>query len=116
MSTNAPGNLQTSSQNENQKGYNALDQAKRGVTRAQDDVKTTMQGLINAYGGQDGGAFQQLLADWSGQVDLIVKNIGDMMRQLEETGVSQRTIQANTTDLINSSKSSNDVFATVVPQ
>ncbi|MER5276850.1 hypothetical protein ABT025_13960 [Streptomyces sp. NPDC002809] len=108
-----PGNLQTSSQAENQKGYQALDQAKRGVQRAQEDVKTTMQGLISAYGGQDGGAFQRLLADWSQQVDLITKNVGDMMQKLEETGVQQRSLQTQTTDTITSAGKSNSVFDTL---
>ncbi|MFF9076444.1 hypothetical protein ACF1BP_32080 [Streptomyces sp. NPDC014735] len=110
-----PGNLQTSSQSANQLGHNALGQAERGVKRSQDDVKTTMQGLITTYGGEDGGAYQRLLADWSTQVDVIVKNIGDMMRTLEETGLAQRTTQRNTTNLIASSKSANDAFSTLVP-
>ena len=113
--TPPPGNIQTSSQSTNQLGYNALGQAQDGVKRSQEDVRTTMNGLITKYGGEDGGAFQQLLAEWSEQVDVIVKNVGDMMRTLEDTGLAQRRTQGNTTNLIASSKSSNDVFSTLTP-
>uniref|UniRef100_A0AAU2VL00 WXG100 family type VII secretion target n=1 Tax=Streptomyces sp. NBC_00008 TaxID=2903610 RepID=A0AAU2VL00_9ACTN len=105
-----PGNLQTSSQSENQKGYNALGTVKDGIKQSQEEVRTTMSGLMAAYGGQDGGAYQRLLADWSGQVDIITKNIGQMMEKLQETGVHQRTLQGQTTETIQTSTRSNDVF------
>ncbi|WP_335937621.1 WXG100 family type VII secretion target [Streptomyces sp. PTD5-9] len=115
MPTPPPGNIQTSSQSANQLGYNALGQAQDGVKRSQDDVKTTMSGLVTTYGGEDGGAYQRLLAEWSEQVDVITKNLGDMMRMLEQTGLAQRRTQSNTTNLIASTKSSNDVFSTLTP-
>lgn len=106
-----PGNLQTSSQSENQKGYHALSTVQSGIKQSQDEVRTTMNGLMAAYGGQDGGAYQRLLADWSGQVDIITKNINQMMEQLQETGVLQRGLQGRTTEAIQTSSRSNDVFA-----
>ncbi|MGW7416902.1 hypothetical protein [Streptomyces sp. NPDC054863] len=105
-----PGSLQTSSQSENQKGYNALGNVKSGIEKSQQDVQTTMAALMTAYGGQDGGAFQKLLSDWNGQVDIIKKNIGDMMTRLEQTGLAQKGLQAQTTDIISGSGASNNVF------
>ncbi|MBO0914961.1 hypothetical protein OG322_06260 [Streptomyces sp. NBC_01260] len=105
-----PGNLQTSSQSENQKGYTALSTVQSGIKQSQEEVRTTMSGLMAAYGGQDGGAYQRLLTDWSGQVDIITKNIGQMIEKLQETGVLQRGLQGQTTETIQSSSRSNDVF------
>ncbi|MFJ2705094.1 hypothetical protein ACIO3R_18060 [Streptomyces sp. NPDC087428] len=105
-----PGNLQTSSQSENQKGYTALSTVQSGIKQSQEEVRTTMSGLMSAYGGQDGGAYQRLLTDWSGQVDIITKNIGQMIEKLQETGVLQRGLQGRTTETIQSSSRSNDVF------
>ncbi|MFF7365527.1 hypothetical protein [Streptomyces sp. NPDC008125] len=105
-----PGNLQTSSQSENQKGYNALSKGQSGIKQAQEEVRTTMSALTSAYGGQDGGAYQRLLADWSGQVDVITRNINQMMEQLQETGVLQQQLQGQTTETILTSNRSNDVF------
>ncbi|MFE4588291.1 hypothetical protein [Streptomyces laurentii] len=105
-----PGSIQTSSQSENQKGYNALSMAQSGIKQSQEDVRTTMGGLMAAYGGQDGGAYQRLLADWSGQVDIITRNIGQMMDKLQETGILQQNVQGQNTEVILSSGRSNDVF------
>ncbi|MEN8651639.1 hypothetical protein ABCR94_13670 [Streptomyces sp. 21So2-11] len=105
-----PGNLQTSTQAENEKGYTALTNVKSGIQQSQQEVQTTMGSLMSAYGGQDGGAFQRLLSDWNGQVDLITKNIGEMMQKLQDTGVQQRNTQQQTTDAIQTSSKSNDVF------
>ncbi|WP_328723113.1 hypothetical protein OHT52_28865 [Streptomyces sp. NBC_00247] len=105
-----PGNLQTSSQSENQKGYNALSTVQSGIKQSQEEVRTTMSGLMSAYGGQDGGAYQRLLADWTGQVDIITRNINQMMEQLQETGVLQRGLQGQNTETILTSNRSNDVF------
>ncbi|GGZ11581.1 hypothetical protein [Streptomyces nitrosporeus] len=105
-----PGSIQTSAQSENEKGYTALSMVKSGIQQSQQEVRTTMGSLMAAYGGQDGGAFQRLLADWNGQVDLITKNIGEMMQKLQETGVQQRNVQQQTTDSILGSSRSNDVF------
>ncbi|MGW1229339.1 hypothetical protein [Streptomyces sp. NPDC001478] len=111
MTTPPPaGSIQTSAQSENEKGYTALSMVKSGIQQSQQEVRTTMGTLMAAYGGQDGGAFQRLLADWNGQVDLIVKNIGEMMQKLQETGVQQRIVQQQTTDTILGSGRSNDVF------
>ncbi|MGW2841529.1 hypothetical protein ACWCWD_27505 [Streptomyces sp. NPDC001493] len=106
-----PGNLQTSSQSENQEGYNALSTVQSGIKQSQEEVRTTMSGLIHAYGGQDGGAYQRLLADWNGQVDIITRNINQMMEQLQETGVLQRGLQGQNTETIVTSSRSNDVLA-----
>ncbi|MFF0742976.1 hypothetical protein ACFYVL_21510 [Streptomyces sp. NPDC004111] len=109
-----PGNLQTSSQSENQKGLNALGMVHSGIKTSQEEVRTTMGSLMDAYGGQDGGAFQRLLTDWSSQVDIITKNINEMMQKLQETGTLQRNLQNQTTDSIQVSSRSNDVFASLV--
>ncbi|MEU9618304.1 MULTISPECIES: hypothetical protein [unclassified Streptomyces] len=101
-----PGNTQTSAQSENQRGYNALSQAKEGVTRAQNDVKTVMDGLIRAYGGADGAAFQSLLNEWSGQVDVITRSMGEMMQTLTETGQAQSRTQAEINEFIAAAKRS----------
>lgn len=101
-----PGSAQTSDQSENQRGYNALQQAKTGVERAQTDVKTVMDGLIRAYGGADGAAFQGLLNEWSGQVDLITRSMGEMMQTLTETGQAQSRTQGQINDFIQEAKRS----------
>lgn len=106
----APGSIQTSAQSENEKGYTALSMVKSGIQQSQQEVRTTMGTLMAAYGGQDGGAFQRLLADWNAQVDIITKNVGEMMQKLQETGVQQRNLQQHTTDTILTSGRSQNVF------
>ncbi|MEU3598517.1 hypothetical protein ABZ714_07255 [Streptomyces sp. NPDC006798] len=100
-----PGNLQTSSQHANQLGHNALQQAHSGIKRSQQDVQTTMSGLIKAYGGKDGGAFQNLLTEWSGQVDQITARMSEMMDALQRTGLAQNRTQSEIEELITSAKS-----------
>ncbi|MFC0596801.1 hypothetical protein [Streptomyces palmae] len=107
MSTPPPassGNLQTSSQNANQLGWNALSQAQTGVKRSQTDVQTVMGALIKAYGGKDGGAFQSLLNEWSGQVDVITRKMQEMMDALTRTGQAQTKTQSEIEDLIVTAK------------
>ncbi|NBM18429.1 hypothetical protein [Streptomyces sp. GC420] len=104
MATPPPGNTQSSNQSENQRGYNALFQARDGVTRAQNDVKTVMEGLIRAYGGADGAAFQSLLNEWSGRVDVITRSMGEMMQTLTETGQAQARTQAEINDFIEAAR------------
>ncbi|MGW6391736.1 WXG100 family type VII secretion target [Streptomyces sp. NPDC055103] len=101
-----PGSTQTSSQSENQRGYNALFQAKDGVQRAQEDVKSVMGGLIRAYGGSDGTAFQSLLNEWSGQVDVITRSMSEMMQTLTETGQAQSRTQGEINDFIEAARRS----------
>ncbi|QDY80217.1 hypothetical protein [Streptomyces qinzhouensis] len=99
-----PGNLQTSSQHSNQLGHNALQQAESGIKRSQQDVRTTMDGLIRAYGGKDGGAFQNLLNEWSGQVDQITARMREMMDALQRTGLAQNRTQSEIEELIAGAK------------
>ncbi|EDY50403.1 hypothetical protein [Streptomyces clavuligerus] len=104
MSTPGSGNLQTSSQHANQLGHNALQQAESGIKRSQQDVRTTMDGLIRAYGGKDGGAFQNLLNEWSGQVDQITARMAEMMEALRNTGLAQNRTQNEIEELITAAK------------
>ncbi|WP_128984514.1 hypothetical protein [Streptomyces roseicoloratus] len=105
-----PGNLQSSSQSENQKGNTALTQARTQILQSQDHVKTTMGSLTRTYGGADGTAYRQLLSDWSGQVDLIVRNIDQMIQKLQETSAHQASLQTNTGDQIRTAGAKNNVF------
>ncbi|MER5888280.1 hypothetical protein ABT160_31035 [Streptomyces sp. NPDC001941] len=105
-----PGNLQSSSQSENQKGHTALTQAKTQIQQSQQHVKDTMGGLARSYGGADGRAYQQLLSEWSGQVDIIVRNIDQMVTKLQETSAHQTNLQVNTGDQINYSLRNNNAF------
>ncbi|MFC8271179.1 hypothetical protein ACFUJR_01270 [Streptomyces sp. NPDC057271] len=105
-----PGNIQSSSQSENQRGNTALTQARTQILRSQDHVKTTMGSLVRSYGGADGLAYRQLLSDWSGQVDLIVRNIDQMIQKLQETGTHQSKLQVNTGDQIRNAGLTNNAF------
>ncbi|MFK8908913.1 hypothetical protein [Streptomyces sp. YS-3] len=105
-----PENLQSSSQSENQKGNTALSQARTQIQQSQEHVKTTMGTLVRSYGGADGRAYQQLLSEWSGQVDVIVRNIDQMIHKLQETGAHQANLQVTTGDQINRSMRTNHAF------
>ncbi|MEU7467502.1 hypothetical protein AB0A94_02875 [Streptomyces sp. NPDC044984] len=63
-------------------------------------MQSTSATLANAYGGVDGGEFQKLLSQWNGYVDTILRNMNQMIDELEETLKSNQLLQSSTVDRI----------------
>jgi hypothetical protein len=82
-------------------GILALQQALAGVKRAQSDVLGTGENLSAGYRGGDGHAYQNLLTQWNGHCEVILKSLQDMINELENTGTQKARLQQANQDAIN---------------
>ncbi|WP_251075627.1 hypothetical protein [Streptomyces sp. ISL-12] len=63
-------------------------------------MQSTSGDLSTAYQGADGGKFQALLAEWDRLVDIIRKNMEQMIDELNNTLRDNQLMQSTATDAI----------------
>ncbi|WP_327249987.1 WXG100 family type VII secretion target [Streptomyces sp. NBC_01320] len=97
-------------------GISALEQARGGVLRCQQDVQNTRTGLSSGYGGADGGAFGNLLDQWDQNADIILSNLDRMIDELNQTLSEHGMTQGSANDSISGElNKSGSVFDTLSP-
>ncbi|WP_217145786.1 hypothetical protein [Streptomyces sp. AC627_RSS907] len=103
--------IQQSEEQATRNGIMALEMAFSAVLRCQQDVQSTSGNLANAYQGADGGGFQKLLAQWDGHVDTILKNMDQMVDELNNTLKDNQLMQGSANEAIDAAYSrSTSVF------
>ncbi|WP_327113385.1 hypothetical protein OG206_07110 [Streptomyces sp. NBC_01341] len=108
-------NGQQSSEKATRNGINALQQAYSGVQRSKQDVDTTRGGLDNAFQGSDGSAYSQLLQAWDEKANVILRNLNDMITQLNNTLIQHSKVQGASNDaILASAKQSDSTFNTMM--
>ncbi|MFI5998693.1 hypothetical protein ACIBAC_43500 [Streptomyces sp. NPDC051362] len=105
-------NGQQSTEQSTRNGINALEEAFNNVWKIRGDVHDTTGGLEKAYKGGDGESYRLLLADWDAKVDTILRNLREMINQLNTTLVEHGKTQGSSNDAINHAfKASEAAFA-----
>ncbi|WP_030186757.1 WXG100 family type VII secretion target [Streptomyces violaceorubidus] len=91
------GDLRAADSQATRNGITALEAAKQGITRSRQDVEATKANLATGYQGSDGHAFTQLVAQWEGQCDIILKSLEEMIDALNtnDQEVNKNQQQAN---------------------
>ncbi|GGS53528.1 hypothetical protein AB0E75_25250 [Streptomyces griseoviridis] len=92
--------IQQSEERATRNGITALETAFTAVLRCQQDVQSTSGNLATAYQGADGGAFQKLLEQWDGHVDIILKNMDQMVDELNNTLKDNQLMQGSANEAI----------------
>ncbi|WP_432132935.1 hypothetical protein [Streptomyces tendae] len=95
------GNLQASNEQLTRNGIQALESAFTGVLRSRQDVDNMRVALAQGYQGSDGGAFGQLLQVWDEQVNVILKNLEEMVDKLNASLAQHGKQQGSSNDAIN---------------
>jgi uncharacterized protein YukE len=99
------GNAQQSSEQATKSGISALESAQQSIQSSKSGVDSTRSTLSQGYQGSDGAQFGQLLAQWDQQCQIILKNLSDMITQLNHTATEHRKTQGNTNDSISNAHS-----------
>lgn len=95
------GNGQRSSEQATRNGVQALESAFSGILRARQDVHDTRNVLAAGYKGKDGAAFGQLLQAWEEQIDIVLRNLEDMVDKLNTSLSEHRKTQGAADEEIN---------------
>jgi uncharacterized protein YukE len=103
-----PGNGQMSNEQATRNGIQALESAFTGIQKSRQDVDSTASTLASGYQGSDGAQYTQLLAQWDGQANIILKNLQDMINQLNTTLQQHGKTQGSSNDAINQAYSQAD--------
>ncbi|MGW1781779.1 WXG100 family type VII secretion target [Streptomyces sp. NPDC002143] len=93
--------LQQSQVRDTQNGINALEQAFTSVQTRRQDLENTKANLATSHQGSDGKAYQDLLALWDEQAEVISRNLRDMINTLNETLRQQGIAQGSANDSVN---------------
>jgi len=96
---------QQSSETSTRNGIMALEQAYTGVQNSLKDVESTRFNLASNYMGSDGGRYGQLLRQWEDQVEVILKNLQDMIDKLNQSLAEHGKVQGSSNDSIDSAYS-----------
>nr|WSX54014.1 hypothetical protein OG409_36905 [Streptomyces sp. NBC_00974] len=76
------GGVQQSNELATRNGIQALEMAYSGILRCRADVDGIAGQLAKSYGGNDGNRFRDLLHNWDGQANVILKNLESMVEAL----------------------------------
>ncbi|MYQ82179.1 hypothetical protein GTY51_00430 [Streptomyces sp. SID4936] len=95
------GNLQQSSESSTRNGIQALEAAYSGILKSRQDVDNTRNNLSKGYQGSDGGQYGALLKQWDDQVNIILRNLEDMVDKLNTSLVEHGKTQGSSNDAIN---------------
>ncbi|MFE4453474.1 hypothetical protein [Streptomyces sp. NPDC056796] len=104
-------NIRTGDEQATRNGIQALESAFTGVLRSRQDVEAMRNNLSAGYKGSDGGLFQQLIADWEGQAEKILRGLREVINSLNTTLTAMNENQGSSNEAINNAyKQSNDLF------
>ncbi|MFE3270744.1 hypothetical protein [Streptomyces sp. NPDC059215] len=101
-------NGQQSNEQSTRNGIQALESAFSGILKSRQDVDSTRATLSQGYQGSDGGQFGQLLQRWDEQVNVILKNLEDMIDKLNTSLVQHGKTQGSTNEAINQAFAKSD--------
>ncbi|MCX4402988.1 hypothetical protein ACFV8Z_25770 [Streptomyces sp. NPDC059837] len=102
------GDGQQSSEQATRNGIQALESAFSGIMKARQDVDGTRATLSSGYQGSDGGQYGQLLQQWDDQVNVILRNLEDMVDKLNTSLVEHGKAQGSSNDAINQAYNASD--------
>ncbi|KUJ41124.1 hypothetical protein ACWDR2_27695 [Streptomyces sp. NPDC003631] len=102
------GDGQQSSEQATRNGIQALESAFSGIMKSRQDVDGTRATLSSGYQGSDGGQYGQLLQQWDEQVNVILRNLEDMVDKLNTSLVEHGKTQGSSNDAINQAYNSSD--------
>jgi hypothetical protein len=103
--------VQQSTEQATLNGISALEMAHAGITRCREDVQGTQGTLSAGYQGSDGKGFYDLLTLWDDQVEVILKNLQDVIDSLEISNRTHGQTQSGATDgIVTAVSASNGVF------
>ncbi|MEV0850170.1 hypothetical protein AB0J21_30590 [Streptomyces sp. NPDC049954] len=92
--------MQQSEERATRNGISALEQAFTGIQNSRQDVESTKWNMAQTLKGSDGKAYQDLLAQWDEQAEIISRNVRDMIDQLNETLTQQGLTQGSSHDSV----------------
>jgi hypothetical protein len=95
------GDGQQSSESSTRNGIQALESAFSGIMKIRQDVDSTRSTLGSGYQGSDGGQYGQLLGQWDGQCNVILKNLEDVIDRLNQSLTEHHKTQGSSNDQIN---------------
>jgi uncharacterized protein YukE len=95
------GDGQQSSEQSTRNGIQALETAFSGIMKIRSDVDGTRSTLGSGYQGSDGGQYGQLLTQWDGQCNVILKNLEDVIDRLNQSLTEHQKTQGSSNDSIN---------------
>ncbi|MGW0855111.1 hypothetical protein [Streptomyces sp. NPDC002690] len=105
------GNGQQSSEHATRNGIQALEMAFSGIFRSRQDVEATRHHLASGYRAEDGAAFGELIREWEGKVDTILRNLEGMIDKLNTSLSEHQKAQGSSREEINAAyKQSESVF------
>ncbi|MFE6904676.1 hypothetical protein ACFVFJ_49470 [Streptomyces sp. NPDC057717] len=109
------GNGQQSNEQSTRNGIRALESAFSGIMKSRQDVDGTRATLSRGYQGSDGGQYGQLLKQWDDQVNIVLKNLEDMIDKLNTSLAEHNKSQGASNDAINhAANASNSAFNTLI--
>ncbi|MGH1554381.1 hypothetical protein ACRAWF_27855 [Streptomyces sp. L7] len=83
-------------------GIQALESAFSGIVKIRRDVDSTRSTLGSGQARcSDGGQYGQLLEQWDGQCNVILKNLEDVIDRLNQSLVEHNKTQGSSNDSIN---------------
>lgn len=98
-------NGQQSSEGSTRNGIMALEQAYSSIQASLQDVENTKNNLASSYQGSDGGKYGQLLDQWDDQVQIILKNLNDMIDKLNQSLTEHGKMQGSANESVDSAYS-----------
>ncbi|MFJ9031030.1 hypothetical protein ACIRQP_21360 [Streptomyces sp. NPDC102274] len=99
---------QQSNEQATRNGIQALESAFSGILKSRQDVDGTRATLSRGYQGSDGAMYGQLLQQWDQQVNVILKNLEDMIGKLNTSLVEHNKSQGSSNESINQAFSASD--------